>query len=260
MGTLTARKGPPSNLTVITENGNIYSFTLTYETEVANFTFILSEDQAIGTIPLSAIEKITGKTYTDVKERLPDNKVRDTSYRQTSLPNNTNYSEVKIEAFRSSAKSTKIQDKTKMDKGLYDVNKKDYYGIFCENNYVQPPKIKDASNTVNLIKVQLNNILKDRSELYFVLEIKNNSEIDYKVKRLRFFVKSRKNNSKLEIEQLYLYNLFKTISAHSKNNLVFVSKKFQLAADQKVYVLLEEEDGQRSVLLPLDIVDEINRI
>ena len=54
MGTLVARKGAKSNLTVITKGGIIYSFLLQYDQEVDNFTYVLSPEQAIGKIDAQA--------------------------------------------------------------------------------------------------------------------------------------------------------------------------------------------------------------
>ncbi len=48
LATLSAKKGNPKNLTVITEDGDIFSFALNYSEIIQNFTFMISPEQAIG--------------------------------------------------------------------------------------------------------------------------------------------------------------------------------------------------------------------
>src|SRR5680860_1268499 len=65
LATLKAKKGNPSNLTVITEDGDIFSFALSYSETIQNFTFVLSPEQAIGKrgrLPLIHISEPTRRT------------------------------------------------------------------------------------------------------------------------------------------------------------------------------------------------------
>ncbi len=259
MGTLKARKGLPSNLTVITEEGYIYSFLLSYSKEVSNFTFVLSSEESIGTLNVSSKKGANALKVSSVQElreevvtveEIISMEVEDSAEGEASF----------VASYPANTKSNQATGSDKPEgNDLYDVDKQAYFSIFCENNYLQKADFEKNHTTVNRIGLQLNNILSDRDELYFVMEIKNNSWSDFKVKTLRFFVKSLELKSKLQIEERLVHNLLETVPAHSVNNLVYVCKNFKLAAGQKVYVLLEELDGkQRSVMLPLN-TEQINR-
>ncbi|SHJ77294.1 DUF4138 domain-containing protein [Pseudozobellia thermophila] len=257
MATLVARKGAASNLTVITKNGYIFSFLLQYETEVDNFTYVLAEDQAIGKLNGSSVVELSG-TNGDVT--IQDEKPVDqepivqievtTSETSGSKENNDTDKEVGAELGPSAMATEETPENA--GSSLYDSDREGYYRIFCENSYLQKSKFKKISNTVNLIGLQLNNIIKDHNDLHFVLEVKNNSWSDYKVKSLRFFIKSLEGSREIQVKDLFIYNLQESIAAHNSNHLVFVCKEFVLGEGQNIYVLLEEDGGrERSVMLSL---------
>ncbi|MDB2607137.1 hypothetical protein N9Y48_05115, partial [Zobellia sp.] len=145
------------------------------------------------------------------------------------------------------------------ENSLYESDREGYYQIFCENSYLKKTRFKKSLSTINLIGLQLNNIIKDHNDLHFVMEVKNDSWTDYKVKSLKFFIKSPKGNHEIEIEELFVFNLQETIKEHSGNHLVFVCKDFVLGEGQNIYAMLEEEGGrERSVMLSLS-AEQINR-
>ena len=261
MATLVARKGAASNLTVITECGSIFSFLLEYHSEVANFTYILSEEQAIGKMNGSsavAISKKEPSTDTSGKTKAKKSRVRFNSdvkpktiaFKQTpesrhSLPNNI-----------TSGTFSTNSNLSKKGASLYDIDTEDYYAIFCENNYLQKTKFNAKGAEVNRIGLQLTNVLLDREELYFVLEIDNNSLHDYNVSSLRFYVKSLEIDKEIEIEPSFVYNLKEVVPKQSANKLVFVCRNFNLAKGQRVYAQVKERGGnEQSVLLPLEARD-----
>ena len=137
------------------------------------------------------------------------------------------------------------------EQDFYSVDKTGYMTVFCENSYDQDPELKNIRASNSLITLRLNAIRADRTELYFILELENASWSDYRTESLHFFVKSRELRGKQEIEPLLIFNLKDTVPSKSRERLVFVCKDFQLATGQMVYVLLEENNGQRRVILPL---------
>ena len=260
MATLVARKGATSNLTVITKDGSIFSFLLQYDNEVNNFTYVLAADQAIGTLKGSSAVAVSSNTNEDVVDHNeePNNKkpvveagsneplTRTTSKEKRNVNKKT---PAKEEIYDSE------EDETPENTGssLYNSDRESYYQIFCENSYLKKSRFKKSSNTINLIGLHLNNIIKDHNDLHFVMEIKNDSWTDFKVKSLKFFIKSLKGNHEIEMKELFVYNLQESIAAHSANNLVFICKDFALGKGQNIYVLLKEEEGrERSVMLSLN--------
>ncbi|WKX76216.1 hypothetical protein [Zobellia laminariae] len=264
MATLVARKGAASNLTVITKDGSIYSFLLQYDTEVNNFTYMLAEDQAIGKMNGSSVVAVSAK---NIELNTHDENADDQKLIAKTEPDASenpflkeNGSTKKKEKASLKASNPTVEETPEIaGSSLYNSDREGYYQIFCENSYKQKTRFKKSSNTINLIGLHLNNIIKDHNDLHFVLEVKNDSWTDYKVKSLKFFIKSPDGNHEIEIEELFIYNLQESIAAHNGNHLVFVCKDFALGKGQNIYVLLEEEEGrERSVMLSLS-AEQINR-
>ncbi|WP_276166952.1 hypothetical protein [Zobellia alginiliquefaciens] len=256
MATLVARKGAASNLTVITKNGSIFSFLLQYDTEVNNFTYMLVEDQAIGKMNGSSVVAVSAKNdnthdeKAENQERIAEN---DLVTEENPFLKENGKTKKKEKAIPRSSNSTIEETSEITGSSLYNSDREGYYQIFCENSYLKKSSFKKSVNTINLIGLQLNNIIKDHNDLHFVLEVKNDSWSDYKVKSLRFFVKSLKGSHEIQIEELFIYNLQESIAAHSNNHLVFVCKDFVLGEGQNIYAVLEEEGGkERSVMLGLN--------
>ncbi len=276
IGTLKAKKGAPSNLTVITMAGRIYSFLLRYEKEVVNFTYVLSPQESIGMIPTShgktrvmrAVsgakedELIQAKAFNTRENTGSDGEATTAEQTITMQVDSTNKDQANyIAAYPANSEEAKTGSNfVPKSGGLYEVDRNGYYDIFCENNFLQKGDFDAYGNTINRIGIQLNNIIADRNELYFFMEIQNTSWSDYTLRKLQFFVKTRELTTKLQVKELFTYNLPETVPEHSNHQLVFVCKKFKLAANQKVYVVLEEQEGrQRSVILPLER-EGINRL
>ncbi|OWW24501.1 hypothetical protein B4Q04_14385 [Zobellia sp. OII3] len=262
IATLVAKKGATSNLTVITKNGYIYSFLLQYDNEVNSFTYVLTEDQAIGKLNESSVAEVSntnGGLASHDEETVVEQTVEEQTVGQAESDtfeepssNENNDTDNKVEADLRPNDLTSEETPETIESSLYDSDREGYYRIFCENSYLQKSKFKKISNTVNLIGLQLNNIIKDHDDLHFVLEVKNDSWSDYKVKSLRFFIKSLEGNREIQIKDLFIYNLQESIPAHSNNHLVFVCKNFVMGKGQNIYVLLEEDGGrERSVMLGL---------
>jgi len=114
-------------------------------------------------------------------------------------------------------------------------------------------RIKKRNEGINL---RLENIVFDREELYFVIEIKNASPIDYELNFLNLSVETRKNGRKKSIQKLVLepvfkYNLPGIIPVGKTARFVYVLPKFSIAADKVVVIDLKELNGERDLKLRL---------
>jgi len=114
-------------------------------------------------------------------------------------------------------------------------------------------RIKKRNDGINL---RLENIVFDREELYFVIEIKNASPIDYELNFLNLSVETRKNGKKKSIQKLVLkpvfkYNMPGKIPVGKTARFVVVLPKFSIAADKVVVIDLKELNGERDLKLRL---------
>jgi len=113
--------------------------------------------------------------------------------------------------------------------------------------------IKKRNEGINL---RLENIVFDKEELYFVIEIKNTSPIDYELNFLNLSKETRKNGKKKSIQKLVLepvfkYNLPGIIPVGKTARFVYVLPKFSIAADKVVVIDLKELNGERDLRLRL---------
>jgi len=114
-------------------------------------------------------------------------------------------------------------------------------------------RIKKRNEGINL---RLENIVFDREELYFVIEIKNGSPIDFELNFLNLSVETRKNGKKKSIQKLVLepvfkYNLPGIIPVGKTARFVYVLPKFSIAGDKVVVIDLKELNGERDLMLRL---------
>ncbi|WP_339629844.1 DUF4138 domain-containing protein [uncultured Maribacter sp.] len=106
------------------------------------------------------------------------------------------------------------------------------------------------------IVLSVERIVFDRAALYFVLEIKNNSTLDYDVNFLDLAIETRQKGKKKSAQRLfqkplYTYNLPSKIPKNETVRFVYVLPKFSLSNDRRVVMELYEENGERSVELKI---------
>lgn len=267
IGLLKARKGSASNLTVITDNGYIYSFALQYSEKIETFNFLLSTDMSVGRIPSRRSHLEETEDGVNIEETPPESTFRNTntSTEQIEVPPDTINSMVLAKTDDNSLMGQSPllkddnfdQEKAVFDEkdgegDLYDIDRTEYYRIFCENNYLQKTVFKRTFRQNKKVMLKLNNILVDRNEIYFVLQIENNSRKEYVVNGLSFFRKTGVGQLQKIIKPLFVFNLQDKIDPQSINEVVFVYKRFTISNKEEVYVVLDELGNNRMVMLPLD--------
>jgi len=137
---------------------------------------------------------------------------------------------------------------------FYDMDREGYYEIFCENSYLQRTITKNNIRENSGVDLRLNHLAVDQEEIYFTLQFRNVSKSDYIIGNVRFYIKTLGNEEK-SMAPLYTYNLESRVKQSGVNKFVYVFKDFKLDPDQKVYVVMEEKEGRRNIVLPLDITD-----
>jgi len=129
-----------------------------------------------------------------------------------------------------------------------------YYQNFSSRLLKSKPRIGRVKKRNEGINLKLENIVFDKEELYFVIEIKNASPIDYELNFLNLSVETRKNGKKKSIQKLMLepvfkYNLPGIIPVGKTARFVYVLPKFSIAGDKIVVIDLKELNGERDLKL-----------
>lgn len=104
------------------------------------------------------------------------------------------------------------------------------------------------------IKLQLQKMAYNASEVYLVLEIKNNSEIDFEVDYLKVYRANGNNKrkasfQKLEQNVIHQYKVPSQIKTEEKKRFVIVLPKFVLGDNERLLIELKELKGSRSLML-----------
>ncbi|SFZ89506.1 protein of unknown function [Flaviramulus basaltis] len=104
------------------------------------------------------------------------------------------------------------------------------------------------------LKLQLQKITYNGSEVYLVFGVKNNSEIDFEVGYLKVFRVNGNNRRKasyqrLEQEIVYEHSMPNVVEKDKSNRFVIVFPKFVLGKNEKLEIELQELNGDRKLLL-----------
>ena len=261
LATLKAKKGNPSNLTVITENGDIFSFALNYSETIENFTYVISSTQAIGKRNgTSSRKQEATQAISNVPEMdtaTPEDSAMDAFSTQEykEIPSEVVKSNVFEEPHTTENDSalTELSEENFIEEGsFYDMDREGYYEIFCENSYLQRTITKNNMRENSGVDLRLNHMAVDHDEIYFTLQFRNVSKSNYQVDKVRFYIQSL-GNEELSMSPLYTYNLGGLIKQSGVNKFVYVFKDFKLGPDQKVYVVMDEKEGRRNIILALDM-------
>lgn len=108
------------------------------------------------------------------------------------------------------------------------------------------------------ITLVLKEILVDKDNLYFILDAKNESAINYDVEFIKFFIKPKRQRKQstiqdIEITPLNSVNVPKVLvrNPDGLSYFSFALKKLTIADDKKFVVEMWEKNGERSVELEI---------
>jgi len=133
-------------------------------------------------------------------------------------------------------------------------NKVHYYKRFSSYLVNRKQKIGRLKKRNEGIVLSVENIVFDKDELYFIIEIKNKSSLDYDLNFLNLSVETRKKGKKKSLQKLYQapvfkYNMPSRIKEGETERLVYVVPKFTLSDDRRVVLELNEKNGERKIEL-----------
>ncbi|MBU2997499.1 DUF4138 domain-containing protein [Cellulophaga baltica] len=265
MGILKTKKTKQlSNLTVTTIDGNIYSFLLQPSNKVVNFVYILTASDAVGSINASNVIKSENNTKIGATDMAKENTIETEIESQTleveketpSIVIENKQEEVtadinkeeQIEVVEANTKEELIEEEFTVIEDLYSSEPEMYYQIFCENMPNEKPSIKNVHSKISVIDFKLNTIVFDKNEMYFELEIINNSAKVYPLNDLNFHVKSWKGTA-FKVEPLYLHNYPEKLEKNTSYKIISVLKNTKLSKKQQLYITLNCFDNDRFIML-----------
>jgi len=143
---------------------------------------------------------------------------------------------------------------SKAEKEVAD--KETYYQDFSSHLLRSKQRIGKLRKRKDGLELKVQNIVFHNSELYLVLEINNNSSIDYEPAFLNVSVETRKQGRKKSIQKLPVSTVYKhlvpeIIPQKKTNRFIYVLPKFSIAEDKIVVLDLKEQQGERDIKLKI---------
>lgn len=232
LGILKATPGEESNLLVITENGNIFSFTIRYKKDIDKVNYFIDDSLAIG--------NESGDVF---KEKLVQNlSQRDEKIITPEVSYNTISEAVTVNSYENN------EGESNETPNLYEK--------LCRGEIDKPIFYSRVYGTKNKVTVKLKNISYVENELYFTVILKNESTLDYDINYLNFYITSsnkKKNTATQTIpyKSKYIHNLPTKIKAGENTEVVYVYKKFSINENKILLIEMTEDNGERIVELEI---------
>ena len=131
-----------------------------------------------------------------------------------------------------------------------------YYQKFCSYLLNRKQRIGRIKKRNEGIILTVENIVFDKDELYFVIEIENNSSLDYDLNFLNLSIETRQKGKRKSLQRLYQepiykHNLPSKIKENEMARFVYVMPKFSLSDDRRAILELNEKDGERNIEMKL---------
>ncbi len=135
-------------------------------------------------------------------------------------------------------------------------NRDYYYQKFSSYLLERKQRVGRIKKRTEGIVLSVENIVFDTEELYFVIQIKNNSTLDYDLNFLKLSVETRQKGKKKSLQRLYQEPIFKhnmpsKITENETVRFVYVLPKFSLSNDRRAIFELHEKDGERNIELKI---------
>lgn len=135
-------------------------------------------------------------------------------------------------------------------------NRTYYYQKFCSYLLNRNQRIGRIKKRTQGIVLNVENVVFDKEELYFVIQIENNSTLDYDLNFLKLSIETRqkgkrKSLQRLHQEPIYKHRLPSKITEGKTVKFIYVMPKFSLSEDRRAILELNEKDGERNIEMKL---------
>ncbi|WP_179354353.1 DUF4138 domain-containing protein [Winogradskyella vidalii] len=129
-----------------------------------------------------------------------------------------------------------------------------YYQKFCSYLLDLKQHFGYFTKRHSRVILSLENIVFDKEALYFVIQIRNNSTLDYDLNFLKLSIETRQKGKKKSLQRLYQEPIFKhhlpsKIAANETVRFIYAMHKFSLSKDRRVILELNEKHGERNIEL-----------
>ena len=129
-----------------------------------------------------------------------------------------------------------------------------YYDKFCSYLLTRKQNIGNIQKSKNGLVLSVENIVFDKEELYFVIQIENKSTLDYDLNFLDISIQTKKQGKKKSVQRIlqvpnFKYDVPTRIAEKSIRRIVYVLPKFSIASDKVVVLELNEKNGERNIKL-----------
>ncbi|MBI6119138.1 DUF4138 domain-containing protein [Salegentibacter maritimus] len=133
-------------------------------------------------------------------------------------------------------------------------NRTYYYNEFCSYLNNRKQRIGRLKKRNEGVILSVENIVFDKEELYFVIQVENKSSLDYDLNFLKLSVETRKKGKKKSLQRLYQepvfkYNLPSKVKENETVRLVYILPKFSIGNDRRAVIELNEKNGERNLKL-----------
>ncbi|KKN82547.1 hypothetical protein LCGC14_0308430 [marine sediment metagenome] len=141
-----------------------------------------------------------------------------------------------------------VTSENKIDNRTY------YYQKLCSYLLNRNQRIGRIKKRTQGIVLNVENVVFDKEELYFVVQIENNSTMDYDLNFLNLSIETRQKGKKKSLQSLYQEPIYKQhlpskIAEGKMVRFVYVLPKFSLSDDRRAILELNEKDGERNIKL-----------
>lgn len=129
-----------------------------------------------------------------------------------------------------------------------------YFKRFSEYLLKLKGELSIATKRKKGIKIQLQRVMYQANEVYLVIEVKNNSGIDFDIDYLNIYrangnIRRKASYQRLTQDVIYKYNLPDVFKDKQTERFVYVLPKFVLGNNEKLEIELAESKGSREVVL-----------
>ncbi len=150
-----------------------------------------------------------------------------------------------------------VNDSIPSESSTYSIgDKMHYYQKFCKYLLDRKQRIGRIKKRNEGIVLSVENIVFDKEELYFVIQIENKSSLDYDLNFLNLSIETRQKGKRKSLQRLYQepfykHNIPSKIAEGKIIRFVYVLPKFSLSNDRRAILELNEKDGERNIQLKI---------
>ena len=236
-----------TNLTVITESGDLFNFILKLSKNPKKLTWHIKPDMAQMNIENATTESSASK-------------IKSSDASEEWRSDNTSNSEPKENVLTSTIDYPPTDSIPKIaTPSLYVNDREEYYRL--RSYYLQFDKARIARyfGKKDGMYLWLQGIYYNQNELYLQVRLENKKQVDFDVNFIKYFIQSSNRgvtNQKIEITKdnglLYEFKVPKRVKGNTENYFVIVIKKITLDDKKELVIEIDEESGDRNFSLNID--------